>query len=97
MPKDIDFSGAKRAQDVPALAELQEEAAAGKVRITMYVDAEVLAAFRKKAEAEGKGYQTLMNEALREAAAPEHAPVTLEMLRQVLREELHAADDLRAA
>ena len=91
MKKEYDFTGAKRAQDVPALAKLQEEAAAGKVRITMYVDADILSAFRQKAEAEGTGYQTLMNAALREAAMPEHAPVTVETLRQIIREELHAA------
>ncbi|MBZ0093000.1 MAG: BrnA antitoxin family protein [Sulfuricellaceae bacterium] len=91
MRKEFDFTGAKRAQDVPELAKLQAETGVGKVRITMYVDADVLAAFRKKAEAEGKGYQTLINEALREAATPENAPVTIETLRKVLREELHAA------
>lgn len=91
MRKEYDFAGAKRAQDVPELAKLQAEAAAGKIRITMYVDADVLAVFREKASAEGKGYQTLMNDALREAVAPEHAPVTAEVLRKIIREELHAA------
>ncbi|MHB1268312.1 MAG: BrnA antitoxin family protein [Acidithiobacillus ferriphilus] len=32
-------------------------------RITIYVDADVLQAFRTRAEAEGRGYQVLMNEA----------------------------------
>lgn len=91
MTKEYDFTGAKRAQDIPELAQLQEEAAVGKVRITMYVDSDVLAAFRQKAETQGTGYQTLMNAALRDAAMPEHAPVTIETLRQIIREELHAA------
>lgn len=91
MRREYDFKGAKRAQDVPELAKLQEEAAAGKVRITMYVDADVLAAFRQKAETEGKGYQTLINAALRDAVTPENAPVTAETLRKIIREELHAA------
>jgi len=38
--------------------------------------------------ARGEGYQTLINAALRTAIAPEAAPVTMEVLRQVLREEL---------
>ena len=57
----------------------------------MYVDADVLAAFRQKAEAEGNGYQTVMNSALRETVMPENAPVTVGILRKIIREELHAA------
>lgn len=64
---------------------------AGKTRITMFVDDEVLAVFRERAAKDGKGYQTLINAALRAAIAPESAPVTMETLRRVLREELHAA------
>jgi hypothetical protein len=44
----------------------------------------------KRAEREGKGYQTLINAALRASLAPDSAPVTIETLRQVLREELRA-------
>ncbi|MBK7814324.1 MAG: BrnA antitoxin family protein [Rhodocyclaceae bacterium] len=91
MRKEYDFSKAKRAQDVPAVAKLQAEANAGKTRITMYVDAEVLAAFRAMAERQGKGYQTLINDALRASALPEQAPVTVDVLRRVLREELKVA------
>jgi len=69
---------------------LQAEVAKGKSRITILIDDDVLAAFRARAEREGKGYQTLINEALRTALAPEQAPVTVEALRQVLREELLA-------
>lgn len=89
MRKEYDFTNAKRAKDVPHLAKLQAEAARSKTRITMLIDADVLAAFRARAEREGKGYQTLINAALRAAIAPESAPVTVETLRQVLREELH--------
>jgi uncharacterized protein (DUF4415 family) len=88
MRKEYDFTGAKRAKDVPHLAKLQAEAARGKARITILIDEDVLAAFRERAEREGKGYQTLINTALRAAIAPEAAPVTLEALRRVLREEL---------
>jgi len=90
MKKEYDFTGAKRAKDVPHLAKLQAEAARGKTRITILIDDDVLKEFRARAEREGKGYQTLINEALRVAMAPEAAPVTVEALRQVLREELRA-------
>lgn len=59
----------------------------GKTRITIYLDDDVLAVFRERASHEGKGYQTLINEALRAAIAPEAVPVTVEALRRVLREE----------
>ena len=63
----------------------------GKTRITIYLDDAVLTAFRDRAEAQGKGYQTLINEALSTALAENSGLVTVKMLRQVLREELHAA------
>lgn len=63
----------------------------GKTRITIYLDDEVLAAFRQQAESQGKGYQTLINEVLLQASAQKTAPVTEESLRKILREELHAA------
>jgi len=88
MRKEYDFTGAKRAKDVPHLAKLQAEVAKGKTRITIFIDDDVLAAFRARAEREGTGYQTLINSALRAAIAPESAPVTIETLRQVLRDEL---------
>jgi uncharacterized protein (DUF4415 family) len=88
MRKEYDFTGAKRAKDVPHLAKLQTAVARGKTRITILIDDDLLAAFRARAGREGKGYQTLINAALRAALAPEAAPVTIETLRQVLREEL---------
>ena len=91
MRKEYDFKGAKRAKDVPHLAKLQTEATKGKTRITIYLDDDVLTVFRARAEAEGQGYQTLINAALRGAIQPENAPVTLDALRRVLREVLRAA------
>ncbi|WP_068636284.1 BrnA antitoxin family protein [Thauera butanivorans] len=82
MKASYDFTAAKRG---PVLKPT------GKTRITIFLDDDVLAAFRERAAAEGKGYQTLINEALRSAAAPESAPVTVEALRRVLREELQVA------
>ena len=50
------------------------------------IDDDVIEAFRTKAEASGRGYQSMMNEALRAAIDPESAPVTLRTLRAVLDE-----------
>ena len=66
MRDEYDFSKAKRAKDVPHLAKLQREAQ-GKTRITIMLDNDVLSSFRERAEAEGIGYQTLINAALRQA------------------------------
>lgn len=57
MTREIDFSKARRG---PALPPPK-----GKTRITIYIDDDVLDAFRDRAEAEGRGYQTAMNDALR--------------------------------
>lgn len=85
MKKEYDFSNAKRAKDVPHLARLQAEAK-GKSRITIMLDNDLLMAFREKAEEEGIGYQTLINQALRETVAAR--PIDEATLRKVLREEL---------
>lgn len=77
-----DFSKGKRGAVVPA---------SGKTRITIPIDDDVLELFRARAARLGKGCQTLINEALRRAASPESASVTIESLRQVIREELHTA------
>ena len=82
MCDEYDFSQARRGPVIDAT---------GKTRITIYLDDEVLAAFRERAGREGKGYQTLINETLRAAVAPESGPVTVDVLRRVLREELRGA------
>jgi uncharacterized protein (DUF4415 family) len=85
MRKEYDFSKAKRAKDVPVLAKLQADNA-GKERITIRLDADVLAWFRTQVTG-GGNYQTLINEALRNHIAENEG--TLERtLRRVLREEL---------
>ena len=68
----------------------------GKTRITIMLDDDILEFFRAKAETNGTGYQTMINTALRAAVAQasekeREEPLTVEKLRQVLREELHAA------
>jgi uncharacterized protein (DUF4415 family) len=85
MRDEYDFSTAKRAKDVPHLAKLQA-AAAGKRRITIMLDNDILLAFRSRAKAEGIGYQTLINQTLRGAICG--GPIDEETLRKVLREEL---------
>ena len=49
---------------------------------------DLLKAFRAKADSEGTGYQTLINQTLRQAVGA--APVDEATLRRVLREELKA-------
>lgn len=85
MRDEYDFSKARRAKEVPHLAKLQEEAK-GKSRITIMLDNDVLSYFRERAEAEGIGYQTLINAALRDAIGSR--PVDEATLRRILREEL---------
>jgi uncharacterized protein (DUF4415 family) len=85
MRKQFDFSRAKRAKSVPHLARIQAEAK-GKTRITIMLDNDLLMAFRAKAESEGTGYQTLINQTLRQAAGS--APIDEATLRRVIREEL---------
>ena len=87
MRKQYDLSKAKRARDVPHLAKLQAEAK-GKTRITIMLDNDLLLTFRAKADAEGIGYQTLINRALRQAAGS--SPIDEDTLRRILREELKA-------
>lgn len=80
MKKEYDFTKAKRG---PVL-----RAPRGKARITIRLDNEVLAWFRRQVDAAGGGnYQTLINEALRQYIAQREEPLE-EILRRVLREEL---------
>lgn len=87
MRDEYDFSKAKRAKDVPHLAKLQ----AGKTRITIMLDDDVIEAFRARAEAEGRGYQTAINAALRAALDADNAPVTVATLRRELRKALKSS------
>jgi uncharacterized protein (DUF4415 family) len=59
MKKEYDFSKAKRGRVL---------ASEGKTRITIYLDDVVIERFKVLSEKTGKGYQTLLNEALREIA-----------------------------
>lgn len=82
MRSEYDFSKAKRGAVV---------ASPGKTRITIMLDNDVLDAFRTRAEAEGRGYQTAINEALRNAIDADNAPVTVATLRRELRKAMKPA------
>ncbi|MCL2298376.1 MAG: BrnA antitoxin family protein [Proteobacteria bacterium] len=88
MRDEYDFSKAKRAKDIPALARIQKENA-NKERITIRLDAEVLAWFRDQVKG-GGNYQTLINEALRAHVSGANGRLE-RTLRKVVREELRAA------
>lgn len=85
MKTEYDFKGARRATEVDHLNRLR----AGKSRITIILDDDLLEAFWRRADERGIGYQTLINLALREHLG--QRPVDEETLRRVLREELHPA------
>jgi uncharacterized protein (DUF4415 family) len=67
MRKEYDFSKAKRAYQVPHLAQLQTEHQ-NQSKITMQVDNDILTIFKTYAQTHGENYQVLMNEALRQFA-----------------------------
>ncbi len=79
MKREYDFSKGKRGAVIKSR---------GKTRITIHLDDDVIDAFRAKAEEVGRGYQTLINEALREYLATSGKPVDTKTLRRILREEL---------
>lgn len=85
MRKEYDFSRGKRGAVVPS---------PGKTRITIMLDNDVLEYFRDRADSLGGGYQTMINAALKSAvdcAKSGEEPLTVAKLREVLRQELHAA------
>lgn len=82
MRKEYDFSHAKRGAVVPVPA--------GKTRITIRLDEDLLQWFKDQVHAAGGGnYQTLINTALREYVDKKREPLE-ETLRRVIREELRA-------
>jgi uncharacterized protein (DUF4415 family) len=79
MKKEYDFSKGKRGAVIPPK---------GKTRITIYLDDEVLDRFRLTAERSGKGYQTLINDALRAHQGVAEKALTAKQVREIVREEL---------
>jgi len=62
-----------------------------KVRITIRLDRDIIDWFRSKVEEQGGGsYQAMLNDALRKHMERQEQPLE-EVLRRVVREELHAA------
>lgn len=85
MRKEYDFHGGKRGAVVPS---------SGKTRITIMLDNDVIEYFRKHADSHGTGYQTMINAALKstiDRAGNGEEELTVAKLREVLRQELHAA------
>lgn len=82
MKNEYDMHKAKRGAIIPT---------AGKTRITLYLDDDILNYYREHAEKECRGYQTLINETLRELMKNGRVD-SIKTLRRIIREELKAAN-----
>lgn len=82
MKAEYDFSQGKRGAVVND---------SKKTRITIFLDNDIVSEFKQRAEKTGKGYQTLINDTLRADLKDSAAPLTIQTLRKVLREELATA------
>jgi uncharacterized protein (DUF4415 family) len=78
MLEEYDFSKGKRRPVIPNK---------GKTRITIFIDSDILEWFRDEAEREGRGYQTAINQALRNYIKQDRRPIQ-EIVREVVRKEL---------
>jgi len=78
MQKEYDFSKGKRGAVIPQQ---------GKTRITICIDTDVLEWFKNEAEREGQGYQTAMNQALRNYIKQDKRPIQ-DIVREAVRQEL---------
>ena len=79
MKNEYDFSKGKRGAVMPQ---------SGKTRITIYLDDAILQRFKAESERTGKGYQTLVNDALKSFIGLTKKPLTADMVRKIVREEL---------
>jgi uncharacterized protein (DUF4415 family) len=79
MKKPVDFSRGRRGAVVSTR---------GKTRITIYLDEAIIERFRALSAQTGKGYQTLINEALASYGAEDQRPITAAQVRKIVREEL---------
>ena len=79
MRDEYDFSKGKRGAVVPQK---------GKTRISIFIDNAILDEFRARADKAGTGYQTLINDALKNHLLESDRPITEQVLRQVLRQEM---------
>ena len=87
-PMNYQWDEAKRADEVPSLTRAQA-GNVGKERITIRLDADVLAWFRAQVQG-GGSYQALINDALRTHMEDREGALE-RTLRRVIREELHKA------
>lgn len=87
MKREYDFSEGKRGAVVPQT---------GKTRITIYIDDDILQVFRDRADASGRGYQTMINDALRAYLGKASPPMDEDTLRRVIHEEIRKVGRLRA-
>jgi len=78
MLKEYDFSKGRRGVVIPQK---------GKTRITIFIDTDILEWFRGQAEREGRGYQTEINQALRNYAKQDRRPIQ-DIVQEVVRKEL---------
>ena len=78
MLEEYDFSKGKRGPVFPQK---------GKTRITIFIDTDILEWFRDEAEREGRGYQTAINQALRNYIKQDRRPLQ-DIVREVVRKEL---------
>lgn len=79
MKKAVDFSRGRRGAVISTR---------GKTRITIYLDDAIIERFKAMSEKTGKGYQTLINEALASYGVEEVRPITAAQVRKIVREEL---------
>jgi uncharacterized protein (DUF4415 family) len=86
MKQGYDFSKGKRGRVAPLDSEQ-----GGKTRITIRLDEDLVDYFLKEAERSGgsTGYQTLINDALRQHVEGK-APKLEDTLRRIVREEIRA-------
>jgi len=76
--QEYDFAKGKRGAVIPNK---------GKTRITIFIDTDILGWFRDEAEREGRGYQTAINQALRNYIKQDKRPIQ-EIVREAVRREL---------
>ena len=86
MKQQYDFSKGKRGRIAPPETEQR-----GKTRITIRLDEDIVDYFLQEAERSGgsAGYQTLINDALRQHVEGK-APKLEDTLRRIVREEIRA-------
>ncbi len=78
MLEEYDFSKGKRGSVIPHR---------GKTRITIFIDTDILEWFKDEAEREGRGYQTAINQALRNYMKQDRRPIQ-DIVKEVVRKEL---------